>query len=177
MVRNRIPLYLGDWPWGREEEIFTTTELDSGVGVIPTVHGEGLKHRPHGSDWPSIREAGLKADKPGACPRDAASRGRAGYAEKGSRTAVTLTQRKRLTRWSQKALVSGLALLRVASIHPARTRQSCPPYVHRQTGIRNEVTSYVLSGPRSTTGAGANRKAYEEGFLKKPRPRVMPRIC
>jgi len=47
-------LYLGDWPWGREDEVFTTTELDSGVGGIPTVRGDGLMHRPHGSDWSSI---------------------------------------------------------------------------------------------------------------------------
>jgi hypothetical protein len=39
--------------------------------------------------------------------------------------------------------------------------------------IGNGVTSYVLS---DILGAGANRKAYGEGFLKKPRPRVMPRI-
>ncbi len=36
-------------------------ELDSGVGVIPNVRGEGLIHKPHGSDWSSIREAGLNA--------------------------------------------------------------------------------------------------------------------
>ena len=40
--------------------------------------------------------------------------------------------------------------------------------------IRYGVTSYVLS---DIIGAGANRKAYGEGFLKKPRPRAMPRIC
>jgi hypothetical protein len=38
----------------------------------------------------------------------------------------------------------------------------------------NGVTPYVLS--ERTTGAGANRMAYGEGFLKKPRPGVMPRI-
>ena len=38
----------------------------------------------------------------------------------------------------------------------------------------NGVTSYVLS---DTIGGGAIRKAYGEGFLKKPRPRVTPRIC
>jgi hypothetical protein len=38
-------------------------ELDSGVGEIPTALGEGLTHIPHGSDWSSIREAGMNADK------------------------------------------------------------------------------------------------------------------
>jgi hypothetical protein len=38
----------------------------------------------------------------------------------------------------------------------------------------NGVTPYVLS--ERTTGAGANRMAYGEGFLKKPRPGVMLRI-
>jgi hypothetical protein len=41
-------------------------ELDSGVDAIPTALGEGLKHIPHGSDWSSIREAGMNADKLGA---------------------------------------------------------------------------------------------------------------
>ena len=40
----------------------------------------------------------------------------------------------------------------------------------------NGVTLYVLSEPCWMTGAGANRMAYGEGFLKKPRPGVMPRI-
>ena len=85
MVRNQTPLWLEDWPWGREDEELPTSELDSGIGVIPIVQGDGLTHRPHGSDWSSIREAGLNADKPGACPGDAASRGRAGYEEKETR--------------------------------------------------------------------------------------------
>jgi hypothetical protein len=38
-------------------------ELDLGVGAIPTAPGEGLKLIPHGSDWSSIREAGVKANK------------------------------------------------------------------------------------------------------------------
>jgi hypothetical protein len=58
-------------------------ELDSGIGVIPIVRGDGLTHRPHGSDWSSIREAGLNAAQLGAHPCDAASRDRVGYAEKG----------------------------------------------------------------------------------------------
>jgi len=42
--------------------------------VIPTAPGEGLTHMPHGSDWSSIREAGMKADKREAASGDAASR-------------------------------------------------------------------------------------------------------
>ena len=103
MVRNRIPLYLGDWPWGREDEVFTTTELDSGVGGIPTALGEGLRHMPHGSDWSSIREAGMNADIQGALPGDAASTDGYGYTQEGHEPVVTRSQRKRLTRWSQKA--------------------------------------------------------------------------
>jgi len=34
------------------------------------------------------------------------------------------TSESRLTRWSQKALVSGPALCHVAGMHPSRTRQS-----------------------------------------------------
>jgi hypothetical protein len=52
---------LGDWPWGLEDAILKAPELDSSVGVIPTVRGEGLLHMPHGSDWSSIREAGMNA--------------------------------------------------------------------------------------------------------------------
>jgi hypothetical protein len=40
----------------------------------------------------------------------------------------------------------------------------------------NGVTLDVLSEMCKTTGAGANRMAYGEGFLKKQRPGVMPRI-
>src|SRR5262249_29620412 len=40
----------------------------------------------------------------------------------------------------------------------------------------NGVTPSVLSEKSGTTGAGANRMAYGEGFLKKQRPGVMPRI-
>ncbi len=46
----------------------------------------------------------------------------------------------------------------------------------RAMEIGNGVTPYVLSEKRWTTGAGANRMAYGEGFLKKQRPGVMPRI-
>jgi hypothetical protein len=81
-------------------------------------------HMPHGSDWSSIREAGMKADKREAASGDAASRDEYGYAQEGHETVVRLNQRKRLIRWSQKALVPGPALFRVAGIHPTRTRQS-----------------------------------------------------
>jgi hypothetical protein len=40
----------------------------------------------------------------------------------------------------------------------------------------NGVTPYGLSETCWMTGAGANRMAYREGFLKKQRPGVMPRI-
>jgi len=56
--------------------------------VIPTAPGEGLMHMPHGSDWFSIREAGMNAAKRGAAPGDAASRDAEGYAQKGHETVV-----------------------------------------------------------------------------------------
>jgi hypothetical protein len=51
-------------------------------------------HMPHGSDWPSIREAGMKADKREAASGDAASRDGYGYAQEGHETVVMLNQRK-----------------------------------------------------------------------------------
>jgi len=75
---------------------------------------------PHGSDWSSIREAGMKADQLGASPGDAASRDGYGYAQEDNETVVRLTQRKRLTRWSQKALDSGPTCFCVFGIHPTR---------------------------------------------------------
>jgi hypothetical protein len=62
--------------------------------VIPTAPGEGLTHMPHGSDWSSIREAGMKADKREAASGDAASRDGYGYAQEGHETVVMLHQRK-----------------------------------------------------------------------------------
>ena len=56
--------------------------------MIPTALGEGLMHMPHGSDWFSIREAGMNAAKRGASPGDAASRDAEGYAQKGHETVV-----------------------------------------------------------------------------------------
>jgi hypothetical protein len=51
-------------------------------------------HMPHGSDWSSIHEAGMNADKRGASPGDAASRDGYGYAQEGHETVVILNQRK-----------------------------------------------------------------------------------
>jgi hypothetical protein len=170
LVRNRIPLYLGDWPWGRENEIFTTTELDSDVGGIPTVRGDGLMHRPHGSDWSSIREAGLKAAQPGACPRDAASRDRVGYAEKGIITVVRLTQRKRLRRWSQKAQDTGPACFHVTGSHPHETRQSRPILPLAPNWNQERRTLQLLSKTGRGRGVGAHRKGCRRGLSQKPRP-------
>src|SRR4029434_5660615 len=41
------PWCLGDWPWGPKRSGSRTPELDSSVGAIPTIRGEGLIHRPH----------------------------------------------------------------------------------------------------------------------------------
>ena len=79
---------------------------------------------PHGSDWSSIREAGMKADKLGAAlatPRAEMDRG---THRKVMKLSLGCTSESRLTRWSQKALVSGPALFREAGIHPTCTRQS-----------------------------------------------------
>jgi hypothetical protein len=62
--------------------------------VIPTAPGEGLMHMPHGSDWSSIREAGMKADKLGASLGDTASRDGYGYVQEGHETVVRLNERK-----------------------------------------------------------------------------------
>ena len=83
-------------------------------------------------------------------------------------------QRKRLTRWSQKAQDKAPAAFDT-------DRSALPTNPVESTALRmrtmepgNGVTPYVLS--ERTTGAGANRMAYGEGFLKKPRPGVMPGI-
>ena len=87
---------------------------------------------------------------------------------------MNANQRKRLTRWSQKAQDKAPAAF--------DTDQSALPINPvESTALRmrtmepgNGVTPDVLS--ERTTGAGANRMAYGEGFLKKQRPGVMPRI-
>jgi len=56
---------------------------------------------PRGSDWPSIREAGMHAEQLEALPGDTASRDGYGYAQEGNETVERLNQRKRLIRWSQ----------------------------------------------------------------------------
>jgi len=63
----------GDWSGGERRELLVAYELASGVGAIPTAPGEGLRHLPRGSDWPSIREAGMNAEQLGASPGDTAS--------------------------------------------------------------------------------------------------------
>jgi len=90
------------------------------------------------------------------------------------RAIVKANQRKRLTRWSQKAQDRAPAAFYTdRSALPQK-----PGGEHHPTdatmGTGNGVTPYVLS--ERMTGAGANRMAYGEGFLKKPRPGVMPRI-
>ena len=64
-----------------------------------------------------------------------------------------------------------------------RTGLHCHRHPVESTALRrrametgNGVTPYVLSAKYGTTGAGANRMAYGEGFLKKQRPGGMPRI-
>ena len=87
---------------------------------------------------------------------------------------MNANQRKRLTRWSQKAQDKAPAAFDT-------DRSALPTNPVESTALRmrtmatgNGVTPSVLS--KRTTGAGANRMAYGEGFLKKPRPGVMPRI-
>jgi len=45
-----------------------------------------------------------------------------------------------------------------------------PPYVYRQTGIRNEGTLQLLSTVGRRAGAGANRKDCRKGLSQKPTP-------
>ena len=98
----------------------TACELDLGAGALPATPGEGLRHIPHGSDWPSIREAGMNADTLGASPGNAASPDGYGYAQQGNETVVRLNQRKRLVRWSQKAPDLGPAIHEASGIHPTQ---------------------------------------------------------
>lgn len=109
-----------DWSVGERRELLIAYELASGVGAIPTTPGEGLIHIPRGSDWPSIREAGVNAEQLGASPGDAASTDGYGYAQEGNETVVRLNQRKRLRRWSQKAPDLGPAVFGTPGIHPTQ---------------------------------------------------------
>jgi len=97
---------------------------------------------PHGSDWSSIREAGMNAVKRGASPGDTASRDGYGYAQEGNKTAVTLNQRKRLRRWSQKALAKGPAYSCKVGIHPMSNPAeftTLPPSSNRDRERSNPV--------------------------------------
>ena len=87
---------------------------------MPTTPGEGLTHIPRGSDWPSIREAGMNAEQLEASPGDTASTDGYGYAQEGNETVVRLTQRKRLRRWSQKARDLGPAVFGTPGIPPTQ---------------------------------------------------------
>jgi hypothetical protein len=87
---------------------------------------------------------------------------------------VNANQRKRLTRWSQKAQDKA-----PAAFHTDRCAlPQKPGGEHRPTDAHhgNWERSNPVRPLRETTGAGANRMAYGEGFLKKQRPGVMPRI-
>jgi hypothetical protein len=126
---------------------------------------------PRGSDWPSIREAGMNAEQLEASSGDTASIDEYGYAQEGNETVDRLNQRKRLTRWSQKGNGPGAGDFRRDRHSPRMGPGGVfPPYVHRQTRIGNGVTPCVLSGDGHARGAGANRMAHEEGSRQQPRP-------
>jgi len=143
----------------------------SGVGAIPTASGEGLRHRPRGSDWPSIREAGMNAGPLAASPGDTASTDGYEHAQEGNATVERLNQRKRLIRWSQKGTGPWAGGFRHVRPSPHRGPGGVfPLYVHRQTRCGNGVTPCVLSGDGQADGVGANRMACGEGSRQKPRP-------
>jgi hypothetical protein len=130
---------------------------------------------PRGSDWPSIREAGMNAEQLGASPGDTASTDGEGYAQEENETVERLNQRKRLARWSQKGNGPWAGDFRRAR-HSPHTGPGgvCSPYVHRQTRSGNGVTPCVLAGEGHSDGAGANRMARGEGSRQKPRPLGKP---
>ena len=143
--------------------------------MIPTAPGEGLTHMPHGSDWSSIREAGMKADKREAASGDAASRDGYGYAQEENETVDRLNQRKRLARWSQKGNGPWAGDFRRVRHSPHTGPGGVfSPYVHRQTRRGNGVTPCILSEDSHSDGAGANRMAYGEGSRQKLRPLGKP---
>jgi len=87
---------------------------------------------------------------------------------------VNANQRKRLTRWSQKAQDKAPAAFDTdRSALPQK-----PGGEHRPKDVShgNWERSNPVCPLQETIGAGANRMAYGEGFLKKLRPGVMPRI-
>ena len=101
---------------------------------------------PRGSDWPSIREAGMNAEQLAACSGDTASTEGNGYAQEGNETVDRLNQRKRLVRWSQNGNGPWAGDFLRDRHSPHRGPGGVfSPYVHRQTRIGNGVTPCVLS--------------------------------
>src|SRR5262245_36389078 len=130
---------------------------------------------PRGSDWPSIREAGMNAEQLGASPGDTASTDGYGYAQEGNETVDRLNQRKRLARWSQNGNGPRAGDFRRDRHSPHMGPGGvCSPYVHRQARFGNGVTPCVLSENDEGCGAGANRMAHEAGSRQKPRPPGKP---
>ena len=86
---------------------------------------------------------------------------------------MNANQRKRLTRWSQKAQDKAPAAFDT-------DRSALPTNPVESTALRMRTmetgNGVTPSGLSEMTGAGANRMADGEGFLKKPEPGVMPRI-
>ncbi len=64
----------------------------------------------------------------------------------------------------------GPACLGVTGSHPTKPGSMFPPYVYRQTGIRNEGTLQLLSPAGHRRGEGANRKDCRTGLSQKPKP-------
>jgi hypothetical protein len=88
---------------------------------------------------------------------------------------VNANQRKRRTRWSQQAQATA-----PAAVDPDRCAlpqqpggEPRPTDAHHGTWERSHPVWPLREA--LTTGAGANRMASGEGFLKKPRPGGMPR--
>jgi hypothetical protein len=142
---DQKPSLTGSGDWSRDDRrfLFSTRELDSGAGAIPTTLGEGLRHVPHGSDWSSIREAGTKADKSGTSLDDAASIDGHGYAQEGNETVVTANQRKEddtlEPKWHR---VQDRRLYSRPVFTPYGPRRNFPPYPRCKTRVRNGVTPY-----------------------------------
>ena len=117
----------------------------------------------------------MNADKLEAYHSEAASTDEYGDEQEGNETVVRPNQRNQAETLEPKGTGERSASFPATDTHPQVARRNLPPYVHRQTGIRNEVTLHELSA-QETSGAGANRKACGEGSLKKQRPGVTPRI-
>ena len=152
LTKNRA-LSSGDWSPGEKKEILGNLELVLGVGVIPTAPGEGLRHIPRGSDWPSIREAGMHAAKLGASSDDPASPDGYGYAQEENATVERLNQRKRLIHWSQNGNGPRAGAFRHDRHSPHRGPGGVfSLYVHRHTRNGNGVTPGVLSEDGQSSG-------------------------